>query len=140
MLLGDSLLQEGEEKEPGAARSLSSSLPLTPVGFSDIVVTMSKRTIRCKMAPTAPMIEALDRTCETFAWACNAILARALAAGVSNNVKLHRLVYADIRADYGLSANLVVRAIRRVSAAMIAAKKRQRLPKEFRPTSIDYDA
>jgi IS605 OrfB family transposase len=86
------------------------------------------------------MIEALDRTCETFAWACNAILARAVAEDVSNNVTLHRLVYADIRADYGLSANLVVRAIRRVSAAMHAAQKRKRTPKEFRPTSIDYDA
>lgn len=106
----------------------------------DIILTMSKRTIRCKMAPTAPMIEALDRTCETFAWACNAILAVALAEGVSNNVKLHRLVYAQIRADYGLSANLVVRAIRRVSAAIHSAKKRKRTPKEFRPTSIDYDA
>lgn len=86
------------------------------------------------------MIEALERTCEAFAWACNAILERALAEGISNNVKLHRLVYTDIRAEYGLSANLVVRAIRRVSAAIVAAKKRKRTPKEFRPTSIDYDA
>jgi putative transposase len=101
---------------------------------------MSKRTIRCKMSPTAPMIEALERTCETFAAACNAILATAVEANVSNNVKLHRLVYAQIRADFGLSANLVVRAIRRVSAAMHAAKRPKRMPKQFRPTSIDYDA
>jgi putative transposase len=107
---------------------------------SDIILTMSKRTIRCQMAPTQPMIEALDRTCEAFAWACNAILERALAEGISNNVKLHRLVYRTIREDYGLSANLVVRAIRRVSAAIHAAKRRQRTPKQFRPTSIDYDA
>lgn len=107
---------------------------------SDKIFTMSKRTIRCNMAPTQPMIEALHRTCETFADACNAILAIAVEAHVSNNVKLHRLVYAQIRADYGLSANLVVRAIRRVSAAIHAAKKRKRTPKAFRPTSIDYDA
>jgi putative transposase len=86
------------------------------------------------------MIEALERTCEAFAWACNAILTVALEHNISNNVKLHRLVYRTIRDDYGLSANLVVRAIRRVSAAIIAAKKRKRTPKEFRPTSIDYDA
>jgi putative transposase len=101
---------------------------------------MSKRTIRCQMGPTAPMIEALDRTCETFAAACNAILATAVQEGVSNNVTLHRLVYGQIRADFRLSANLVVRAIRRVSAAMHAAKRRKRTPKQFRPTSIDYDA
>lgn len=86
------------------------------------------------------MIEALERTCEAFAWACNAILATALEQNISNNVKLHRLVYRTIREDYGLSANLVVRAIRRVSAAIHATKKRNRVPKEFRPTSIDYDA
>jgi predicted transposase len=73
---------------------------------------MSKRTIRCKMAPTSPMIEALDHTCETFTSACNHILSVAVTKNVSNNVKLHRLVYAQIRADYRLSANLVVRAIR----------------------------
>lgn len=101
---------------------------------------MSKRTIRCKMVPTQPMTQALERTCETFAAACNAILAVAVEQNVSNNVKLHHLVYAQIRANFGLSANLTVRAIRRVSAAMHAAKRRKRTPKQFRPTSIDYDA
>jgi len=101
---------------------------------------MSKRTIRCQMAPTPTMAASLQVTCETFAAACNAILALAVEQHVSNNVTLHHLVYAQIRADFGLSANLTVRAIRRVSAAMHAAKKRTRVPTQFRPTSIDYDA
>jgi len=101
---------------------------------------MSKRTIRCQMAPTPIMTTSLQVTCETFAAACNAILAIAVEQNVSNNVKLHHLVYAQIRANFGLSANLAVRAIRRVSAAMHAAKRRKRTPKQFRPTSIDYDA
>ena len=91
------------------------------------------------MAPTEVAHDALADTCHTFANACNTILAVAIQENVSNNVKLHRLVYMPIRADFKLSANLVVRAIRRVSAAIHAAKRRKRQPKWFRPTSVDYD-
>lgn len=102
--------------------------------------TMSKRTIRCKMQPTPTMAEQLTATCEAFAAACNSCLTVAVRDDVSNNIKLHHACYASIRADFGLSANLAVRAVRRVSAAMTAAKKRGKQPREFRPTSIDYDA
>jgi transposase len=48
--------------------------------------------------------------------------------------------YTDIRKNHGLSANLAVRAIRRVSAAMTRAKRYGGKPRAFRPTSVDYDA
>ena len=101
---------------------------------------MSKRTICCKMAPTPTMAEALSATCTAFADACNATRELALPGNVSNNVRLHHMAYGMIRQRFGLSANLAIRAVRRVSGAMTAAKKRGRKPKEFRPTSIDYDA
>jgi len=99
-----------------------------------------KRTICCKMAPTPTMTESLSATCVAFSEACAATLELALPQNVSNNIQLHHLAYATIRQRFGLSANLAVRAIRRVSGAMTAAKKRGRKPKVFRPTSIDYDA
>ena len=97
---------------------------------------MSKRTIICKMAPTQAMTQALAATCQAFAAACNA----ALEFNVSNKYRLHHLAYRIIRERYGLTANLAVRAVARVAAALLAAKKRGRKPSLFRPTSIDYDA
>jgi len=86
------------------------------------------------------MADALAETCAVFAAACNHILAIAAPAGVSNNIQLHHLVYKKVRTTFPLTANLAVRAARRVSEAMTAAKRRKRQPQEFRPTSVDYDA
>jgi IS605 OrfB family transposase len=86
------------------------------------------------------MTASLSETCAAFADACNAILAVAVKTGVSNNVALQRLTYRNARNDFKLSANLAVRAVRRVSQSMTAWKVRGGKPKEFRPTSIDYDA
>ena len=101
---------------------------------------MSKRAIRCKLSPTTTMAASLSETCVAFAGACNAILAVAIETGTSNNIELHHLAYRSTRNDFKLSANLAVRAIRRVSQAMTAWKARGAQPKGFRPTSIDYDA
>lgn len=92
------------------------------------------------MAPTPTMAASLAATCQRFADACNSILATALKDNISNEVKLHHATYYSTRAQFGLSANLAVRAIRRVAAAMTASKRRGKKPGEFRPTSIDYDA
>lgn len=92
------------------------------------------------MQPTPVMAAQLSATVKAFADACNHVLSYAVKNGVSNNVKLHHACYRDIRAAHGLSANLAVRAIRRVAAAMTAAKYRRRVPAAFAPTSIDYDA
>ena len=91
------------------------------------------------MAPTPTMARSLSATCMAFADACNATLELALPSNTSNNIKLHHLAYKMIRERFKLSANLAVRAVRRVSGAMTAAKKRGRNPGVFRPTSIDYD-
>ncbi len=92
------------------------------------------------MQPAPTMAKQLAETCESFANACNAALVVAVQQNISNNIKLHHACYTDIRKNYGLSANLAVRAIRRVSAAMTRAKRHGGKPRAFRPTSIDYDA
>jgi IS605 OrfB family transposase len=86
------------------------------------------------------MAAQLSATATAFADACNATLAIAVPANVSNNIKLHHLAYGMIRERFKLSANLAVRAVRRVAGAMTAAKKRKQNPVAFRPSSIDYDA
>lgn len=113
---------------------------LTTILRSDTLVTVSKRTICCKMAPTPKMAAQLSATVSAFAEACNTVLGVALPGNTSNNIALHHLTYRMIRKEFSLSANLAVRVIRRVSEAMTAAKRRGGKPSVFRPTSIDYDA
>jgi IS605 OrfB family transposase len=101
---------------------------------------MSKRTIKCRMHPSPVNAESLSVTCKAFAAACNAVLAVATERNIYNAVKLHHACYRLAREEFSLSANLAVRAVRRVAAAMTACRKRKIKPKVFRPSSIDYDA
>ena len=50
------------------------------------------------------------------------------------------LVYQDVRKKFGLSANLAIRAINRVAANRKTALKNCSKVKNFKPTSINYDA
>ena len=50
---------------------------------------------------------------------------------------LHKGCYRALREQFGLSANLAVRAIARVAPRLTNAKTRH---SKFKPTSIDYDA
>lgn len=101
---------------------------------------MSRRTIKCKMVPTPHMSEALNVTCKAFADACNAILVVASEKRIVHSIPLQQATYKKIRIEFELSANLAIRAIRRVSAALTATKRTGRRPKIFRNTSIAYDA
>lgn len=97
-------------------------------------------TIKCKLIANSTVNQALIDTCEEFAKACNAIIPVALKNNETNNIKLHRLCYQELRQTTSLSANLVIRAIRRVSQTLVRAKRFGGLPKMFKPTSVDYDA
>ena len=74
---------------------------------------MLTRTVCCKLLTTPQIEEALNETSIRFANACNHILKRALDEKSQNAVKLHHLCYAEVRKQFGLSANLAVRSIRR---------------------------
>lgn len=101
---------------------------------------MQTRTICCKLDINQEEHEALCETSRKFAESCNYILRIAQEEKTSNAIQLHKLCYSKIRKEFGLSANLAVRAIRRVASCLTNLKAKRRAPKEFKPKSIDYDA
>ncbi len=72
---------------------------------------MSIRAIALTLKPTDVEKRALTRLQTTFNEACNYISGVAWEAREFNSVRLHRIVYYDVRARYGLLAQHVVRAI-----------------------------
>jgi putative transposase len=103
----------------------------------DIIASMDIiRTLACKLAPTTEQRLQLDATLSAFAAACNFIADVARREHTTNKVKLQHACYTDVRAQVGLSANLAIRAIARVCAAL---KVKSKAHSTFEPTSIDYD-
>ena len=96
----------------------------------------SIRTIACKLVPTLEQRTELDATLVAFADACNFIADVARQLHSSNKVKVQHACYAEVRSRFGLSANLAIRAIARVCAAL---KVKTKAHATFAPTSIDYD-
>jgi predicted transposase len=69
-------------------------------------------------------------TVEAWSGACNEISRRAFEhGGLSNAVRLHRLVYREVRERFGLSAQVTENAIRHVAAKYAAARTAQRVLK-----------
>jgi IS605 OrfB family transposase len=94
------------------------------------------RTLVCKLSPTLEQRIELDATLVAFADACNHIADVARTIQSSNKVKVQRACYREVRDCFGLSANLAIRAIARVCAAL---KVKVKAYSTFAPTSIDYD-
>lgn len=101
---------------------------------------METRTICCKLLTTPIVAGALKETSERFSNACNHVLKIAIEEKTHNAINLHKLCYSEVRKLFGLSANLAVRAIRRIVACITKLKGKRKRPKEFKPKSIDYDA
>lgn len=95
------------------------------------------RTIVCKLAPTPEQVTEIDATLKTFAAACGHIAGVARSIHSTNKVKVQAACYKEVRATFGLSANLAIRAIARVCASLKVPEKAH---SAFAPTSIDYDA
>jgi IS605 OrfB family transposase len=95
------------------------------------------RTIACKLAPTEEQRLELDATLVAFAEACTFIADVARKEHTTNKVKVQHACYAGVRTQFGLSANLAIRAIARVCAALKVPAK---MHSTFEPTSVDYDA
>ncbi len=73
-----------------------------------------KQTMLLKLAPSPEQSNALLETVHAFNEACNAIAEVAFAEQLANKFELQKLVYADIRKQYGLSSQLTIRAISKV--------------------------
>jgi putative transposase len=103
----------------------------------DITFSMNLiRTLVCKLTPTREQSAELDATLVAFADACNYIADVARQIHSSNKVKVQHACYTDVRSRFGLSANLAIRAIARVCAAL---KVKSKAHSTFEPTSMDYD-
>ena len=96
-------------------------------------------TIVCKLQPTKEQVSQIEGTLVGFANACNHIN-NTIDPKLTNAVRIQTLIYHAVRELFGLSANLAIRAIARVSANRKTAKRKKSLVKDFDPTSIDYDA
>lgn len=85
-----------------------------------------KLTVQTRLLPTPEQSAALLRTLETANAAANAISGRAWRERTFQQFALHRLIYADIRAETGLSAQMVVRLIAKVANAYKLDRARPR--------------
>lgn len=95
------------------------------------------RTICCKLDPTPEQAKDIDATLIAFAAATTVAANTVALIGSSDRVEVHEACYYALRAEFGLSANLAVRAIAR---ACMTLKVPERINSTFAPTSIDYDA
>jgi IS605 OrfB family transposase len=97
-----------------------------------------KQTVLVKLAPTHSQHAALLRTVENVNAACNEIAMVAFAQRCANKIALQQLVYYDIRARFGLSAQMTIRAISTVSEAY---QRDKTIQPHFRPQgAMVYDA
>ncbi len=70
-----------------------------------------KQTLLIKLAPMPEQHTALLRTLEAFNAACNAIAEVAFAEHSADKIALQKLVYYDVRQQFGLSSQMAIRAI-----------------------------
>jgi IS605 OrfB family transposase len=94
-------------------------------------------TLMVKLSPSPDQHTALLATMERVNAACDAIAAVAFREHTANKIRLQPLVYHDIRARFGLSAQLTIRAIAKVCEAY---KRDTSTQPTFRPHgAIVYD-
>lgn len=96
-----------------------------------------RRTIVCRLLVHPEQDSELSATVAAFADACNFAADWARQNNTFRQFSIHKGCYRDIRARFGLSANLACRAIARVSASFTIPKRRNSV---FDPSSVDYDA
>lgn len=97
-----------------------------------------KLTLHIKLLPTDEQAKELKHTISTFNEACNAISTIAWEHHVFKQFNLHKECYYTIKETYGLSSQLVVRAISKVADAYKLDKKKQRKFREF--GAVTYDS
>ena len=102
---------------------------------------MSKQvlTVSCKLSVTPDVAQSIDATLQVFCDACNWINST-VDKKVMGKVPMQTMVYQDVRLKFGLGANLAIRAIGRVCESRKSAKAKKSEVKQFKPSSLDYDA
>lgn len=96
-------------------------------------------TVACKIEVSPEIVPKLDATLQAFSDACTYIN-QTIDPKLTNKPRIQGLVYEQVRERFGLSANLAIRAIARVSSNRKTAKQKGQPVRVFKPTSVDYDA
>ncbi|MCC5611373.1 transposase [Nostoc sp. CHAB 5834] len=95
-------------------------------------------TVSCKIQVTPEQVAKIDATLQAFADACEYVNKTAPPTLV-NELAMQSLVYHDVRALFGLSSQLAIHAVRRVSGNRKTAKQKGKPVTGFAPTSATYD-
>jgi transposase len=95
-------------------------------------------TVSCKLQVTPKQVTKIEATLRAFADACEYVN-QVVPPNLMNELAIQSLVYHDVRARFGLSSQLAIHAIRRVSGNRKTAKKDGKPVKKFAPTSATYD-
>lgn len=96
-----------------------------------------KQTLMVKLAPTKEQYDVMLQTMERFNEACNYISQLAFDLQTANKFRIQKVVYRDVREEFGLSAQLTIRAISKV---LEAYKRDRSIKPTFKPHSaMVYD-
>jgi len=95
-------------------------------------------TVSCKLEVSPEQSIKIDATLQAFAAACEYVN-QTVQSTLMNELAIQSLVYYDVRARFGLSAQLAIHAIRRVSGNRKTSKKDGKPVNSFAPTSATYD-
>ena len=94
-----------------------------------------KLTARVKLNPTPAQHQLLKDTLSRANSACNDISAVAWESKTFRQFGIHKLTYKAVRAQFGLTAQMAVRAIGKVADAYKLDQKRQRRFKKMSPST-----
>jgi IS605 OrfB family transposase len=96
-------------------------------------------TVSCKLQASSEQVAKIEATLTFFADACEYVN-QIVQPNLMNELAIQSLVYHDVRAKFGLSSQLTIHVVRRVSGNRKAAKKDNKPVKKFFPTSVTYDS
>ena len=95
------------------------------------------QTLKVKLEPSAEDSHALLETMHQFNAACNFVAKKAFELHTANKIKLQKVVYHQIREQFGISSQMAVRAISKVCEAY---KRDKSIKPEFDATkAMIYD-
>ena len=97
-----------------------------------------KKILKVKLTPTKEQAKSLLETIETFNDACNWIFRKSFEAGTPYQMKLHHMVYFEVRERFpALTSQMIVRAIAKVSDNYRTEKKSLHFFKKH--SAMEYD-
>ncbi|MEG4631849.1 RNA-guided endonuclease TnpB family protein [Microcoleus sp. AR_TQ3_B6] len=96
-------------------------------------------TLVVKLQVSTEKQQLLLDTASAFASACNWINHN-INPNLTNRNSIQAVCYKNVKDQFGLTANHVVRACARVGANRLTAKQKGKKVKSFKPTSFDCDA